>query len=87
MIFTGDTVFVGRTGRTIGTHSNIKDLYESVYKKILTIPHNTIIYPGHNYGYEKFITIKENINYSDFFSCKSFEEFKYVMQKFEENRK
>ena len=34
MIFTGDTVFVGRTGRTIGTHSNIKDLYESVSKKI-----------------------------------------------------
>ncbi len=87
MLFTGDTVFVGRTGRTIGAHSNIKDLYESVYKKILTIPHNTIIYPGHNYGYEKFITIKENINYSDFFNCKSLKEFKYVMQRFEENRK
>ena len=35
MIFTGDTVFVGRTGRTIGAHSNIKHLYESVYKRCI----------------------------------------------------
>ena len=87
MIFTGDTIFVGRTGRTLGVHSSIKDLYNSVYKKILKIPHNTIIFPGHNYGYEKFISIKENINYSDFFSCKNFDEFKYVMKIFEDNRR
>ena len=34
-IFTGDTMFVGRTGRTVSNLSNIKDLYNSTYKKLL----------------------------------------------------
>ena len=72
-IFTGDTIFVGRTGRTVSNHSNIKDLYNSVYKKILTLPNDTLIYPGHNYGFSKTITIKENIALSNFFNCDSFD--------------
>ena len=36
-IFTGDTMFVGRTGRTVSNLSNIKDLYQSTYKKLLTL--------------------------------------------------
>ena len=35
----------------------IKDLYQSVYEKILQLPSNTTIYPGHHYGYSKTITI------------------------------
>ena len=84
-LFTGDTIFVGRTGRTINNKSNIKDLYDSVYHKIFKLPHDTIIYPGHNYGFSKTISIKENISYSDFFSCKSLNDFVCVMKKFEEN--
>ena len=87
ILFTGDTIFVGRTGRTIGNKSNIIDLYKSVYNKILTLSPDTIIYPGHNYGYKKCISIKENIELSDFFQCKSLDEFKNIMKKFEDNRK
>ena len=87
ILFTGDTIFVGRTGRTIGNKSNIIDLYKSVYNKILTLSPDTIIYPGHNYGYKKCISIKENIELSDFFQCKSLDEFKKIMKKFEDNRK
>ena len=86
-LFTGDTIFVGRTGRTIGNKSDIIDLYKSVYNKILTLSPDTIIYPGHNYGYKKCISIKENIEHSNFFQCKSLDEFKTVMKKFEDNRK
>ena len=85
-LFTGDTIFVGRTGRTIGIKSNISQLYNSVYKKILTLPKNTIIYPGHHYGYKKTITIKENISLSPFFQCTSENEFINVMNNFEKNR-
>ena len=46
IIFTGDTIFVGRTGRIISTRSDINDLYDSVYKKILKLPQDTYIYPG-----------------------------------------
>ena len=85
-IFTGDTMFVGRTGRTISTNSNIDDLYHSVYTRLLTLPEDTLIYPGHHYGFSKEITIKENIKHSNFFQCDDLDEFKNVMLSFEKNR-
>ena len=37
VLFTGDTLFVGRTGRVISARSNIEKLYDSIYKIILTL--------------------------------------------------
>ena len=37
VLFTGDTLFVGRTGRTIDKKSDTRELYRSVYNKILTL--------------------------------------------------
>ena len=85
ILFTGDTMFVGRTGRTISKTSNINDLYHSIYSIILKLPHETVIYPGHNYGFKKMISLKQNILTSNFFQCKSVDNFKKVMQKFESN--
>jgi len=86
ILFTGDTVFVGRSGRTINQYSNISELYHSIYEIILKLPMNTEIYPGHDYGISRTITIAENIKMSSFFSCKSEQEFICIMQKFESNR-
>ena len=85
-LFTGDTMFVGRTGRTISDKSNISHLFESIYNKILTLPKRTIIYPGHNYGYTPSITLNKNISLSPFFQCSNKEEFIKVMQVFEDGR-
>ena len=79
-------MFVGRTGRTISDKSNIGHLYESIYNEILTLPKQTIIYPGHNYGYISSITLKENISLSPFFQCSNKEEFIKVMEAFEDGR-
>ena len=73
VLFTGDTVFVGRTGRTIGAGSNIEKLYHSIYHIILKLPIYTKIFPGHHYGYTKIITLKENIQYSDFLAAVAFQ--------------
>lgn len=86
-LFTGDTMFVGRTGRTVSTNSNIDDLYNSVYTRLLTLPEDTLIYPGHHYGFTKEITIEENIKHSKFFQCNGLDEFKSVMSSFEKNRR
>jgi len=86
MIFTGDTVFVGRTGRTISSGSDISDLYHSVYKIILQLPLNTAIHPGHHYGLSTTITIQDNIALSQFFTCKTLDEFILTMKNFEDNR-
>lgn len=86
-VFTGDTMFVGRSGRTISTGSLIEELYDSIYKKILDLPRRTKIFPGHNYGFSKSCSIQKNIQYSPFFQCKSLSEFKIVMENYERNRK
>jgi len=86
-LFTGDTMFVGRTGRTISANSNVKHLYNSVYSRILTLPEDTVIYPGHHYGHVKSITLKENKNLSNFFQCNSLDEFRDVMSSFEKSRR
>ena len=87
VIFTGDTLFVGRTGRTISNGSNIDDLYESVYNKLLRLPDETYIYPGHDYGEVPSITIKDNKKISDLLQAKNKEEFINKMIHYEKNRK
>ena len=86
IVFTGDTMFVGRPGRVKSPSSNIKQLYHSIYDKLLTLPKNTTVYPGHHYGCFPCITIQKNIELFDFFSCQKFSEFYLVMKNFEKNR-
>ena len=86
VLFTGDTMFVGRTGRVKSNSSNIDDLYNSIYNVILKLHEKTMIYPGHHYGYKKSISLCDNIILSDFFQCINKNEFYEVMKKFEKNR-
>ena len=87
VIFTGDTLFVGRTGRTISTRSNINELYDSVYNKIIPLPPQTKIYPGHDYGPEPSITIEKNIEISPLLQAKNEEDFISRMEQYERTRK
>jgi len=87
VLFTGDTLFVGRTGRTISPKSNIKDLYDSIYNKILNLPDNIRIYPGHDYGKQSTIQLKENVKASTLLKAKDLNEFIDLMQDYEKNRK
>ena len=86
-VFTGDTMFIGRTGRVLSSKSSIDDLYDSIYNILLKLPHKTIIYPGHDYGYKLSDTIQNNITSSPFFNCKNLAEFIKVMENYEKNRK
>ena len=58
-IFTGDTLFIGGTGRTDFQGGSSSDTYDSVTKKIFNLPDDTIVYPGHNYNGFTCSTIKE----------------------------
>jgi glyoxylase-like metal-dependent hydrolase (beta-lactamase superfamily II) len=49
-LFTGDTLFVGAAGRTDLTGGSLDTLIESIEKRILTLPKDTVIWPGHDYG-------------------------------------
>ncbi|MDR2473910.1 MAG: MBL fold metallo-hydrolase [Tannerella sp.] len=47
IVFTGDTLFYGSIGRTDLWGGNYNTLIESIRQKLLTLPHPTVIYPGH----------------------------------------
>ena len=87
VIFTGDTLFVGRTGRTISQGSDTGELYQSVYSKLLTLPQDTIIYPGHDYGKTPTISIKKNIEVSPLLQAANEQDFIERMAAFEASRK
>jgi len=86
IIFTGDTLFVGRTGRTISRGSDTAELYESVYSKLLTLPLDTIIYPGHDYGQSPTISIEKNIEISPLLQAANEQDFIERMAAFEASR-
>ena len=47
MLFSGDTIFRGTWGRTDLPTSSLEQIMDSITKKILVLPDDTIIYPGH----------------------------------------
>ncbi len=49
-VFTGDTLFVQAVGRTDLPGGSSKHLLTSVHERIYTLPENTKIWPGHDYG-------------------------------------
>lgn len=47
MLFSGDTLFKGAWGRVDLPTSNFDDIMNSIIKKLLILPNETIVYPGH----------------------------------------
>ena len=47
MLFSGDTIFRGTWGRTDLPTSSFEDIINSITKKIMILPEDTIVYPGH----------------------------------------
>lgn len=47
MVFTGDTLFSGSWGRTDLPTGNFEELITSITDRLMTLPDETIVYPGH----------------------------------------
>ena len=57
LLFSGDTLLINGTGRTDFQNGNAKDGYHSIFNKLLKLPEETILYPGHDYNGKKMSTI------------------------------
>ena len=66
VVFTGDTLFVGGLGRTDLPGGSWQTMLDSIRAKLLTLPDETIVYPGHNYGPSPKSTIKNERLYNPF---------------------
>jgi len=58
VVFTGDTLFVGGVGRTDLPGGSWPLMLRSIQTKLLTLPDETLVLPGHNYGATPTSTIK-----------------------------
>ena len=68
-LFTGDTLFVGDSGRTDLPGGHRPTLAESI-RRLMKLPDDTIVWPGHNYGPTPSSTIRwekrNNINAKEY---------------------
>lgn len=57
-LFTGDTLFVGKVGGTdLGLQA--EEEYRSLHEKLMALPENVRVFPGHDYGTASQSTIGE----------------------------
>jgi glyoxylase-like metal-dependent hydrolase (beta-lactamase superfamily II) len=57
-LFTGDTLFVGGIGRTDLPGASYGAFMKSIKDRLLILPGNTIVWPGHDYGASPSSTIE-----------------------------
>ncbi len=56
-LFSGDTLLINGTGRTDFQNGSSKDAYNSLFNKLLKLPDDTLLYPGHDYNGKLVSTI------------------------------
>lgn len=61
-VFTGDTLFAGSIGRTDLAGGSFKEIICSIKERLVTLPPETSVYPGHGAG----STIGEEARYNPF---------------------
>jgi glyoxylase-like metal-dependent hydrolase (beta-lactamase superfamily II) len=67
-LFTGDTLFVGGIGRTDLPGASPPQFMKSIRERLLTLPGQTIVWPGHDYGHKPSSTIEEEKRENPWFS-------------------
>lgn len=56
-VITGDTLFVGAIGRTDLSGGSKNELLKSIRERLYSLPPDTIVWPGHDYGRRPSSTI------------------------------
>lgn len=65
-VLTGDTLFVGGVGRTDLPGGSFPVLQASIRNRLFTLPDETVVLPGHNYGVTPTSTIGREKNENEF---------------------
>lgn len=63
-VFTGDTLFVEAVGRTDLPGGSWQTMYDAIQNKLFTLPDDTRVMPGHNYGRTPTSTIGHEKKYN-----------------------
>ena len=78
-LFSGDTLLINGTGRTDFQNGSAKDAYNSIFNRLLKLPEETILYPGHDYNGEKTSTIGKEKKFNPRLQVNSVSEYEEIM--------
>ena len=78
-LFSGDALLINGTGRTDFQNGNSKDSYHSIFDKLLKLPEETLLYPGHDYNGEKVSTIEREKKFNPRLQVKNVDEYIEIM--------
>src|SRR4029078_5710109 len=78
-IVTGDVLFVGGCGRTDFQGGDAAAMWQSV-RRLMRLPGDTRVYPGHNYGETATSTIGHETRTNRFLRCATFDEFRALRE-------
>lgn len=74
-LVSGDTLFVRGCGRCDLPGGDPHAMYESVTQKLMKLPDDTLLYPGHFYGKEPTSTLKDEKKLNPYFLTGNLETF------------
>lgn len=78
-VFTGDTLLIRGTGRTDFQNGDPYDAYNSLFNKLLKLPDDMMVYPGHDYKGEMVSSIGEEKAYNPRLQVGSADEYADIM--------
>ena len=78
-LFSGDALLINGTGRTDFQNGSSKDSYHSIFNKLLKLPEDTILYPGHDYNGKKVSTIGNEKKFNPRLQVKNVDEYIEIM--------
>ena len=83
-LFTGDTLLIGKCGRTDFQGGSAGALYDSVMNKLFTLPDYMLIYPGHDYEQRTSSTLGQEKQTNARLAGKTKEEIIQIMKNLKE---
>ena len=78
-LFSGDTLLINGTGRTDFQNGNAKDSYDSIFHKLLRLPSETLLYPGHDYNGKMVSSIGKEKKFNPRLQINSVDEYIEIM--------
>jgi len=78
-VFTGDTLLIRGTGRTDFQNGDPRQQYDSIFRRLLKLPNETLVYPAHDYKGDTVSTIGEEKAHNPRLQMTSVEEYVALM--------
>ena len=80
-LFSGDTLLINGTGRTDFQNGSSKDAYNSIFNRLLKLPEDTTLYPGHDYNGKVSSTIGNEKKFNPRLQVNNIDEYVELMSK------